>query len=278
MSKISQNVLDKIKEDDLKPKPKWVFVLWNVMLIASFISAILVGALVTGLVILKLSHLEWGFMRIIGDGVLPGYWEVLPIMWLGLLVLVVILASQVFEMMEGNYKYSHWIVLGGAVVSSILLGGVVYASRLADVLENSLRANLNVYEQMETLAEQKWNLPEKGLLPGKIIEIRESDFDLEDLKDNEWIVTADLEMIKRARLQPNQMIMVIGEKTADGEFLARDIKEKRAMGGNKPMKKMIIQRIKKLPTPPLKRDEQGRLEEIRSPKVELKQELEVIQP
>jgi len=264
MSKISQNVLDKIKEGDLKPKPRWVFVFWNVMLIVSFVLAILVGALVTGLVILKFSHLEWGFIRVIGDGVLPGFWEVLPIMWLGLLLLVVLMASQVFEMMEGNYKYSHWIVLGGAVVSSLVLGGVVYASRLADVLENSLRVNLNVYEEMEAMTERRWNLPEKGLLPGKVVEIRAGDFELEDLRDNDWVVTANLEMIRRAHLQPNQMIMVIGEKTSDGEFLATDIKEKRAMGGTRMLKKIVIQK-KKIVSPVPKVDEPETTSEVKKP-------------
>jgi hypothetical protein len=243
MSKLSEHVLEQIKDKGIKPKPRWYFVLMNIFLIASLVFAILVGGMVMGLIFLKLSHLEWGYVRFIGDDVFPRLWEVLPLIWVIMLLLVLLMASRVFEMIEGSYKYSHLVVLGASILLSTILGGVVYASRLSDLVELSLRSHLDFYEQMESMAEQKFELPDKGLLPGRVIEIRNGGFTLEDLRDDDWDVTAPENLIQMVHLENGQMVMVIGEKTDDDAFIARDLKVKRAFGGMRMMKPKTLLRM-----------------------------------
>lgn len=234
MSKVSKNIMEQIKDGAIKPRPRWQFVLMNLFLIISLILAIVAGGLVMSVVFLKLFNLEWEFVSFNGaDG--PTLLGVLPVIWILLLIIMLLLSVWVFERMEGGYRYSPvWLMLG-AISLSVILGGLIYLTRAADFLEDSLRRALPSYSAMEDDRERLFLDPERGLLPGKIVELTLPDgFQLQDLRENVWEVTLQPGLAARPLVQnlhEGQMVMVIGEKSQDNHFVAIDIRSKKAFGG-----------------------------------------------
>jgi hypothetical protein len=233
MNDISKHILEQIKEGGIKPRPRWQFVLARVLLIAALIASIVTGGLVMSLVFLKLGNLDWEYVSMFGERGLPPVFDVLPLIWISLLILVVLLAVFVFEKTDGGYKYSPgWIVLG-AMALSLLLAGVIYLSSGAERFEEVMRNGLPFYEEMESRREARFHLPGMGILPGRVLAIQSrTEISLEDLQDQEWqviLVPVAAEHFNMMQLKPGQMIVAVGEKTTDDEFEAREIRLKRGM-------------------------------------------------
>ncbi len=233
MNDTSKHILEQIKEGGIKPRPRWQFVLSRVLLIVALVAAIVVGGLVMSLVLLKLGNLDWEYVSFFGERGLPPVFDVLPLIWIALLILVVLLAVFVFEKTDGGYKYSPgWIVLG-TIVLSLSLAGLIYLSSGAERFEEAMRDRLPFYEEMEKRREARFHLPEMGILPGRVLSIRSrTEMSLEDLQNREWqviLVPNAVERFDLMRLKPGQMVFAIGEKQTENIFEAVEIRLKRGM-------------------------------------------------
>lgn len=257
MSKISENIVDQIKKEKVTPRPRWVFVVSNIVLITMLIVTVVMGGIAMSLIYLKLFNLEWGFVTFGGDRGLPRVFEVMPLLWI--LLLIVLLGASVwtFEKTETGYRYQPTMVVVGAIFMSMLLGAFIYTTRGAEIFETVLRNNLPPYEAMEMAKERKFLNPEQGILVGEFMEkITDQQITVEDISEHQWTVLLTANMANDRgvqRLERGQPILVIGKKTADQTFEAREIKFKRITGGadmrNKLIRKILQDEIEKPPMP-----------------------------
>ncbi len=233
MSKTTKDILGKIKKDGVTPKPKWQFVLINFLLIVAVITAVVIGGLAMSLIFLKIFNLDWEFVSIAGERGLPPVFQVLPLLWIVLLLVVLLLSVWAFEKTEGGYKYSPvWVVVGSIFVSMIL-AGAFYAANGAEMADDILRATIPAYEKWEDRREGMFHLPEQGGLPGKVLKIEsEKMFQLMDLQNHEWevhVLPQSPAQKKIRELKQGQMIFVVGEKKGEDVFEAKDIRSKRGV-------------------------------------------------
>lgn len=227
MSNISKNILEKIENDQVKPKPKWQFVVMHVLLIVIFLLCLWVGGAVMGLIFLKVNNVDWDLLH----RVEANFWEFLPAIWFALLLLMLLVAKKVFSMMEGSYRIRPVILIAAAVGISLLLGATIYFTKAADFLETSLRQNVPFYLQMESDAAARFVRPDKGVLPGRIITAPvDQTFSLEDLSGKEWNVmyTTEAQPVVRI-IKIGQPVMVLGTQTGETTFQADQIRVKPPM-------------------------------------------------
>lgn len=248
MSDISKNILDQIKEEGIKPRPRWQFVLISVALIIVLIATITTGGIAMSLILLKLFNLEWDLVSFTGDGGRPTILDVLPLVWIALLGLVLLLAVWAFEKTEAGYKYHPmWIVVGSIFISAIL-GGFLYGTRGADLFDKLLQENIPPYSELEKMRALRFHLPESGILPGRVVEIiSPSTMQLEDLREQIWSVELAPPMMKVKNLENipvNTMVMVVGEMRDNNNFLARDIRMKTFLMPPR-LKEQLKDRLKK---------------------------------
>lgn len=233
MSKHTKDILDKIKESGIKPKPRWQFVFINFLLMVAVITAVVMGGLVMSLIFFKLFNLDWEFVSIAGERGLPPVFEVLPLIWIVLLLLVLVLSVWAFEKTEGGYKYSPvWVVIGSVFVS-MLLAAAFYVVNGAETADNILRSTIPAYERWEARREQMFHLPEMGGLPGQVLDVEsEFAFQLRDLKNNTWtvkVVPSSPAQRKIGELRVGQMIFAVGEQKEAEVFEAKDLRFKQGM-------------------------------------------------
>lgn len=250
MSKVSKNIMEQIKDGSIKPRPRWQFVLMNIFMIIALITTIIAGGLVMSLVFLKLFNLDWDFISITGEHGAPVL-RVLPLIWFLLMVILMLLAVWVFERTENGYKYHPLWLVFGSIFLSVLLGAVIYTSQASDFLDASLRGVLPPYAAMELERERLFEAPEKGFLPGRVIEVSlPTGMQLQDSHQNTWTIIFQNNLQNKPSIQnlkEGQSVMVIGIKTEDGRFLAKEIKTKRAFGEGGVMKKVILNRMDRNP-------------------------------
>lgn len=226
MSDISKNILEQIKEEGIKPRPRWQFILISLILIVVLTATVVIGGVAMSLIFLKLFNLEWDLVTVMGEGGRPAILGVLPLIWIVLLVLVLGLAVGVFEKTETGYKYHPILVVMGAILISVLLGAVLYGARGADLFDRVLQENIGAYNELEKRQALQFHLPEVGVLPGRVLEIvSPSIMQLEDLREHVWTVNLPPDLLEKKKFNHiplNSMVVVRGEKLDDDSFEADD--------------------------------------------------------
>lgn len=252
MSDISKHVLEQIKDEGIKPRPRWQFVLMTVLLGIALVVAIIIGGLVTGLIYLKLFNVQWDYVSFAGEHGLPNILEVLPVIWIALLMLVLLLSVWAFERTENGYKYKPvWLVLA-AIVLSAALGGVLFATKGAELFDELLMDNLPPYQEMEQRLEVRFHLPEMGILPGHVVEVESlTSMQLEDLREHVW----EIQLVRPSFLPPKDftglqegsMVFVIGEKTDEDNFVAYDVRKRGILLTPLPIKGLLKKKMMQKP-------------------------------
>jgi len=67
---LSGEVLEKIQQEKIKPKPKWEFTLKNIILGAVFSLSVIIGSLISSVLIYMLVNSDWDLHHYIGHSLL----------------------------------------------------------------------------------------------------------------------------------------------------------------------------------------------------------------
>ncbi len=254
MSKLSKSVLDKIKKEDIAPRPKWQFVLVHVLLWSAVVAAVILGSMATGVLLKELVYTEWEFLHRVGRGApAKGFVMVLPYFWIGSLVLITVLSSWLFTKTKRAYKIRPLFVVIGTVVISILLGAGVFMSKAADRFEDVMRENVGPYAQFKEFREKMWVDPDHGLLSGRIVEVTSEEvLVIDDLTGKRWQVEiAELDFEPEVGMR----VVAIGEVKGDGVFEAEMVRVRTKDGSRPPLRKPG----ERLPRPPKPLDGEKKL-------------------
>lgn len=223
MNNVSKNVLAKIEKEHIKPIPKWQFIFGHIVLWVAFVLSIVIGSIAISISLFKIFSSDWEVIpRIPGGPVL-----ILPYLWIGLMALMVFLASKIFTKTEEGYKISPWIAVIASVIVSFILGTVLFTTSAAEMMENAMLKHIKPYQQYQELREVIFHAPENGVLPGRIFDMNDDVMIiLDDFSGKRWevdIIDARIPKLGRP-LKINQIVIVIGEKTGESEFKADGVK------------------------------------------------------
>ncbi len=220
MSDISKSILKKIDEKHIKPIPKWQFILLLVGLFVMFGFAILFGSMATGIMLLHLSANDWEIVPRIAGG-LHSFIYVLPYMWIIVVGLMVFLTTVLYKHTHKGYRLRPSVVVAVSIISSLLIGSILFATNSAEGIERALRENIQPYQQYQELRDKVWQAPERGILPGRIVNIKEGTLMLlDDFSGKRWEVNIeDVTLPPFApKLKVGDQVVVVGEKTGDFSF------------------------------------------------------------
>lgn len=225
MSKLSTSVLDKIKKEHVKPKPKWWFVSMHVAMWVVIAVSVLVGSLAMGVLIHEFSGAEWGHVgRLNKDGV-PGFVFMLPYVWFATLGLTLLVSYHLFAHTKKGYKHQPYMVVGGTVLLSVLLGFGLYASRTAERFEAVMIERVPPYAKYMEDREHLLVAPEHGVVAGMIIDEEDGVLIiLNDVKNREWKVDITNARYRDKDVEVGHAVLAVGEKEDDFEFTASAIK------------------------------------------------------
>lgn len=226
MKDLSQATIKKIKEEQIRPKAKWKFSVESLLLWMVLAIFVILGALSLSISYYFLSQLDWDMVSL--DKHIPSgrILRLLPNFWLLFLAAFFILALIIYRHTKHGYRFGISSVVLLILASIITLGIGTHFLRADRGLNNVLTKHVPGYIYFSNNKEKQWSQPDLGLLGGKISEMKENNFKLKDFQGNDWQVNYGQETFVKpsVKLVPEETVKIIGEKKANQNFQAEEIR------------------------------------------------------
>lgn len=222
MNNLKKSILEKIEKEKIKPKPRWQFILWHTLLWFIVTITVILGGIGFSVLFVNLYSIHWGFAPKIGGRFI----FLLPYIWFALVALSVFVASKIFERTKKGYRHSPWIIAIVSISISVILGAILFQIKTGEKIEKGLREYVKPYGQLQEIREKIWMAPEKGLLPGKIVQQKsDSLIILDDITGKKWEVdVSDAKYPPLKKPRTGDDVIASGKKTGDSSFKADGIK------------------------------------------------------
>lgn len=230
MGKLCDKVLSRIKEEKIKPKPRWQFLLKNYFVWLAFAVSVLVGAISFCVIIFFFFSNDWDIYKYLKVNPFQHFIFSLPYLWIIVLLAFLALAYYNYKHTKSGYRCETYVILGLSILASVILGLLFhFGLGMGEKIDNHLSNNLPVYSRLHAYCNRQniWSQPEKGLLGGKIKEIiGDNEFKLEDFKGLVWQIEEDEEVLMPAGfvVAVGRKVKLVGEKRAERYFWAKEIR------------------------------------------------------
>lgn len=222
MSELSKKILAKIEKGEVKQKSRWRFVLLHLVMWSLVVLAVFLGVMAVGFILRELYLVEWDLVPRVSGGWIKGAFLVLPYLWIIVLAAAMFLSYLLFRKTENGYRCAPWLIAVGVIVSSVVLGGLLFLVKAIDLVDDKARGTIEFYSRWHDGRDHHLVAPEHGILVGRIKSKERQYFILKDIKGREWQVVWRK---KARRLPPVKVkVVVIGEVMAEGKFEAEEVR------------------------------------------------------
>jgi hypothetical protein len=225
MNKISEMILNKIKEQKITPIPRWRFIALHILLLIALVVSIALGAMAFGLILRTIGDVDWEIVGRAGRGPVRGLFLILPYIWFAFLGVVLYLSGKLFSITKTGYRYKPYMFVLLSIALSLISGSILYFAGAAHFIENRLADNVKPYARWMEKNEQMLVVPDQGTLAGMITSVNEkSELMIVDFMKHEWTVDISKAVYKKDfKPQVGRPVGVIGDKTGENTFRADKI-------------------------------------------------------
>lgn len=214
---ISDQTLNLITKNQIKPIPKWEFVAKNLGLWSTFLLSFLVLAI----------GISLSYFGLIDNIITPYLWYFIAVLFLGS-------SFVLFKKTKGAYRFYSYQVLLPIVFLGLIIGGVFFKTGLASKIDRGLESRSALYRQIVPMRMVVWNNPQEGYLSGKIISINsDNDFKIQDFNNNIWNISGtNINIRTRVQMIVGEEIKLIGTQISADSFSATEIRPWAGQGQN----------------------------------------------
>lgn len=210
-------VCQKIKEENIKPKPKWQFLAKKYLVWASGILSLLIGSLSFAIIIFLVRNNDWDLINYLGMSKLKFALVSIPYFWIISSFIFLFLIYFNFKHTKDGYKYNCYKIFFGVIFLSVVFGSLFYNVGLGQALENKILEKVPVYAKFLNPQAKIWNQPEKGLLLGEIKEMQDEKFlEIKNYKGEIWKV--EKKLLINDNFKMGDKIKMIGKQIREREF------------------------------------------------------------
>ena len=225
MKDLSQDILNKIKKDHIKPLSKLHFVLRKSFIWTMFGLSVLIGGLAVSGIIFHVNEVDWDVYDKFRDNTPSFLMMVIPYFWL--IVMAVFLFAAIYNMKHtsGGYKYGTFIILGISLLASLIIGVILFYSDINEPMEENLMPNVPLYPLLMPRGGM-WNDTERGLLTGTIVDFNgPNEFHLQGAMNDPWSVNYEkARWLNKLEPRIGLRIKILGVKDGPNHFTASEIR------------------------------------------------------
>ncbi len=227
MGKISKSVIERIKKNDIKPIPRWHFLLKDSSLWILSVVNIILGSIGFSIIIYLLKNNDMVSEIRLANNFFEWIVFAIPILWILLTLFFLFIAFYYFKNTEGGYRFNAVKILLFSTLISILFGSVLYTSGTAEKLNDIFGKNVPYYKHSMDVRNAMWSRPDDGFLGGNILSVNseESILVLKDFNGLEWNIEYENAILRgRVVVRIGEGVKMLGEKLDEKTFLAREIR------------------------------------------------------
>lgn len=232
MTDISKKTLEKIKKEQLHPRPRWIFLTRNYFFWLMFALTTLLGGIAFGMILFFTGNLDWDVYHYLGLSLPEAVFISIPYLWIALLLFFLFITYYNFIHTRTGYRYRFVVIFFISLCISVLLGLGFYYYGWTETVENHLRKRIPGYQRLVYSGEKQWMHPEKGLLSGTVTEIspENNQLWLEDHLGQKWEINiAQARVRGNVPLSENLKIKIIGQRLSEDVFTATEIRVSRGL-------------------------------------------------
>lgn len=211
----NDQIIQKIKNENVKPISKNVFLFRKVSVWFLFAISTVFGAYAFAFFFLKTLSIDFDNWHYFANSYNAFLIENIPIIWIFLFIFSLFLMFYLFKKTNKGYKHSIVFIGVASLTISFLLGGIlaktlVYKGLLVDRFENEKVIN--------------WSNPESGILSGEVLFVSDEYVLIRDIKDDIWNVNVSYVLdISKQVLIDTQIVSIIGKYDYKNNFTACQI-------------------------------------------------------
>lgn len=222
--KYSDQIIEKIDSKDIKPKPKWTFLLKDYVMWGLGILSLLIGGLAFSAVIFIMRNNDWDVYMHFNSSLFKYFFLTAPYLWIVLLILFILAAHYNYTHTNKGYKYEIYKIVIAIILISSILGVFFYKVGIGQAIDEGFAKKSQIYQRMLNNRHQRWNQPAKGFLSGQVTKIN-GEIKIQDHNGKIWTITPpdDIDKEKLKRISKNMRLRFLGEKLDDGTFKATEI-------------------------------------------------------
>lgn len=202
MTKLSQEILEKIKKEDRHPISRWRFILKNAAIWVLAILLLLFAAVLMGTQLGNFIEAKWLIAERWPSGKIGFLKELVSWIWLAGIVIGLGGAIAVFRFTKRGYRYSAIFLLIVLTVTSVAVGSLL----LPTPVPKLVRQMHEEYLPPRVLVEQFHN-PEEGRLMGQVMSVEDDTIYLEAVDQHLW----ELWLFSDQMVTPDDFVEVFGE-------------------------------------------------------------------
>ena len=221
----SSKLIEKIRQQNVKPLPRWRFRVKNAAAWLIFLLAVILGALAFSVVLFAIQQLDFNLISHMKHSWFEFLLGLLPFFWIVSLIIFLVAAIISIKNSRKGYKFSALSLVGFSTALSILLGTLFFISGGAKWLENAFATNVTLYESVQDKKIKIWTMPEEGYLSGTITEVDARSFKLTDFNNKIWTIEFEgADIVPSVRVVNGEKIKIIGEMKSPDTFVAVKIR------------------------------------------------------
>ncbi len=223
--KHSEKLIQRIREQEIKPVPRRYFIWRNTLLWAGFILAALLGAVAFSVVLFSIQQTDFNLIAHLSHSRLEFFLGVLPFFWIISLIVFLITAMTSFKHSPKGYKLTTGRLAAYCTALSILLGTLLFLAGGGQRLEHAFGTQLSLYESVQEKKAKLWSMPQEGYLSGTIQERGDTTFTLQDFNKKTWTIQYTGAFIPPVvLLEPGEKVKIIGKMNGKDRFSAAEIR------------------------------------------------------
>lgn len=222
---VSQKVFGEIKNKNIKPKPKWEFLVKDYFLWFLGIFSLVIGAFAFSVVLYMFENNDWDVYRNISGSFLEFALATLPYFWIVCLAGFILAARYNFLHTKKGYRRHLYLMIIGGVALSMALGACLHSIGAGQLIDDSLSENAPFYNSLINKRKTMWARPEKGLLAGAVIYGDSyQHFWIRDFGGKDWSIDGEGAVVMpRTVIEKNTKVRIIGKKLDGNNFEAHKI-------------------------------------------------------
>jgi len=211
--KKSQKLLNEITAKEIKPNPRWYFVLQNYIFWSVFLMFAIFGSIAFSIVLYATTENDFDLLFLSGSKIEFLFFSVVSILGI--------------RHTKTGYRYPLFKILSFNILLSVFLGALFFYTGGAEKMERIFAENISVYKSVKENRISRWSHPENGLLSGVILENKNKDNILiEDFNGTKWEIDIQNAFIRpKLYLNQGEKIKIIGKISKNNIFIAREIRK-----------------------------------------------------
>lgn len=232
---LTNEVLKTIKDKNIKPIPKWEFLLKGYVIMLVSIMNILFGSIGFAIILYLINSNDLFNDPSLHVDNLQGVFLLIPFVWIILTVVFVVIAIYNFKKSEEGYRYNVFRILGISIVASLILGLGINISGFAGQMNSAFGQHIPFYNNVFDLRSKVWMRPERGYISGTIVNYSASNstVSIEDLNGKNWEIKINEANIKPSvEIQVGEKVKILGKQLTDNAFEAIEVRPWEGSGKN----------------------------------------------